>query len=58
MYFIDRFSLYIPCKTDAQPTPLSHVTFQLSERSERVCKNLHLMSSCHVYHLLYSCTNG
>ena len=33
---LPRFSLYIPCSVDIQPRPIGTVTFNLSERLDRV----------------------
>ena len=34
---LPRFALYIPCGLDAEPRPRGYVTFNLSERLDRVC---------------------
>ena len=33
---LPRFTLYVPCETDIKPTPKGSLTFNLSERLDRV----------------------
>jgi len=44
LIFLNRFSLYVPCKSDAGPEPQSFVNFQISERAERVSGLVHAFS--------------